>query len=76
MVEACTVFHNPNFRAVDEYYSVYTRRKPMNAEKSKVMVFEREVEVVDSNTHYKVSVLALGRCEVVSRGEKMKEAKE
>ena len=34
----------------------------------------REVEVVDNNTSYKVSVLPVGRCEVVL-GEKMEEVK-
>ena len=41
------------------------------------MIFERmEVEVVDFNTPYRVSVPAVGRCEVVLRGEKMEEVKE
>ena len=42
----------------------------VNAEKSKVMVFERrEVQVVDFNTPYKVSVSAVRRCEVVLGGK-------
>ena len=48
----------------------------MNAGKSKVMVFERrEVEMVDFHTSYRVSVPAVGRCEVVLKGEKMEEEK-
>ena len=48
----------------------------MNAGKSKVMVFQRrEVEVVDFNTPYWMSVPAIGRCEVVL-GEKVEEVKE
>ena len=63
---------------VDEFYSVCTRWKlKVNPRKSKMMVFERrEVEVVDFNTPYRVSVLAVGRCEVVLGGKKMKEAEE
>ena len=59
-------------------YSVCTRRKlKVNAEKSKVMVFERrEVEVINFNTHYRVSVPAVGRCKVVLGGKTMKEVKE
>ena len=42
------------------------RKVKVNVGKSKVMVFERrEVEVVDFNTPYGVSVPAVGRCEVV-----------
>ena len=63
---------------VDEFYSVCTRRKlKMNAGKSMVMVFERrKLEVVDFNTPYRVSVPAVGRCEVVPGGKKMEEVKE
>ena len=43
----------------------------MKAQKSKVMFFKRrEVEVIDFNTPYKVSVPAVGKCEVLL-GEKM-----
>ena len=50
-------------RTVYELYSVCTRIKlEVNARNSKVMVFERrEVEVVDFNAPYRVSVLAVGR---------------
>ena len=42
---------------------------------SKVIVFERkEVEKIDFNTSYRVSVPAVGRCEVVI-GAKMEEVK-
>ena len=64
-------------RVMNEFYSVYKRRKlTVNARKNKLMVFERrEVEVVDLSTIYRVSVPAVGRCEVVL-GEKMEEVKE
>ena len=47
---------------------MYEKKKKTkdNAGKSKVMVFERrEIKVVDFITPYKVSVPAVGRCEVV-----------
>ena len=48
----------------------------MNDKKSKMMVFERrEVEMVDFNIPYRVSVPAIGKCKVVL-GEKMEEVKE
>ena len=37
---------------------------------------EREVEVVDFNTPYWVSMPTIGRCEVALAGEKMEEVKE
>ena len=47
---------------VDEFYSVCTRRKlKVNAGKRKVLVIERRVD----NTFYRMSVPAVGRCEVV-----------
>ena len=48
---------------MDEFYSVCKRRKlKMNTGRSKMMVFERrEVEVVDFNTFYWVSVPVIGR---------------
>ena len=51
---------------VDEFYSVFMARKlKENVGKNKVMVFERrELVVVDFNTPYRVSVPAVGRCEV------------
>ena len=54
-------------KVVDEFHSVCTKKKLKgNAEKSKVMAFEiKEVEVVDFNTLYKVSVPAVERCEIV-----------
>ena len=54
-------------RVVGEFYSECPRRKrKVNGGKSKVMIFKRrEVEVVDFNTPYRVSVLE--RCEVSSR---------
>ena len=65
-------------RVVDEFYTVCTRKKlKVNAGKSKVMVFERrEIEAVDFNTPYRVSVPAVRRCEVILGGEKMEEVKE
>ena len=45
----------------------------VNDGKSKVMFFEREVEVDDFD---RVSVTAIGRCEIVLRREKMEEVKE
>ena len=54
------------------------RKLKVNAGKSKVRIFKkkREVEVVDFNTPYRVSVPAVGRCEVVLVGKRMKEVKE
>ena len=65
-------------KVVEEFYSVYTKRKlKVNARKSKVMVFERrEVKMVDLNTFYKVSMPAVDRCEDVLRGEKLEEVKD
>ena len=62
---------------VDEFLSVYMRRKiKVNAGKSKVMLFERrEVEVVDFNTPYRVSVPVVERCEVPLGRERMEEVK-
>ena len=59
---------------VDEFHSVCTRRKlKVNAVKSEAMVFERrELEVVDFNSPYRVSVLAVGRCKIVLGGDKWK----
>ncbi len=49
----------------------------MNAEKSKVMVFERrEVEVVEFNTAYRVRLPAVARCIVMLGREKMEGEKE
>ena len=65
------------FRVVDKLDSVCTRRKlKVNSGKSKVIILERrEVKWVDVNTPSRVSVPAVGRCEVVL-GEKMEEVKE
>ena len=43
--------------------------------KNKVMVFERKVKKVNFNTPYRMSVPAVGRCELVL-GEEMEEVKE
>ena len=48
---------------MDEFYSVCTRRNKVNAEKR--MIERREIKVDDFNTPYRMSVEALGRCEVV-----------
>ena len=63
-------------RVVDEFYSVCTRWKlKVIVGKSKVMVFERrEAEVVYFNTPYRLSVPAIGKCEVFL-GEKVEEVK-
>ena len=47
-------------RVVDKFYSLCMRRKlEVNVEKSKVKIVERRgVEVIDFNTHYKVSLPA------------------
>ena len=60
---------------VEEFYCVCTRRKlKLNVGKSKV--FERrEIKVLDFNTSYRVSVPAVGRCEVILV-EKIEEVKE
>ena len=65
-------------KTVDEFYSIYTRKKlKVNAGKSKVIVFKRrEVEVVDFNTPYRRSVSAVGRCEVLLGGERIEEEKQ
>ena len=67
---------NRNFRVVDEFHLVCTRRKlKLNAGKSKIMVYgRREAEVVIFNTPYGVSVLEVGRCEILL-GERMNEVK-
>ena len=58
-------------------YSVCTRKKlNVDAGSNKVMVFEgREVEMVDFDTLYRVSVTAVEKCEVVLE-EKMEEVEE
>ncbi len=58
-------------RVVNEFYSVYKRRKlTVNAGKSKVMVLERrKVEVVDFNTAYRVRLPAVARCRVMEEPE-------
>ncbi len=62
---------------VDQFHNVCKRRKLRgNAEKSKVMVFERrEVEVVDFRNPYRVSVPVDERCEIVIGGERMEVVK-
>ena len=52
-----------NFRVVDEFYSMCTRRKfKVNAGKTMVMVLERrQREMVDLSTPHRVSVPAVGR---------------
>ncbi len=53
-------------RVVDEFYSVYVRRKlRVNVGKSKVMVVKRKkVEVVDFSNPYRMNVPVAGRCEL------------
>ena len=48
------------------FYSLCTRRKrKVNAGRIEMMIFERrEIEMVDFNTSYRVSVPAVGRCDV------------
>ncbi len=62
-------------RVVNEFYSVYKRRKlKVNAGKSKVMVFEkREEEVIDFNTAYRVRLPAVARYRIMLGSEKMEE---
>ncbi len=59
-------------RVVDQFLSVCSRRKlRVNAGKSKVMVCERrEVEVVDLQNPYRVSVPVDERCEIVLGGKR------
>ena len=66
----------PYFILYYEFYRVCARIKlKVNVKKSRVMLFERrEVEVVDFNTPYRVSVPAVGRCEIVP-GEKVEEVR-
>ncbi len=63
---------------VDQFHNVCSRRKlRVNAEESKVMVFEsREVEMVDFGNPYRVSVPEDERCETVMGGERMEVVKE
>ena len=57
---------------MDEFYCVCTKKLKLNARKSMLMVFEgKEVQVVDLNTLYRMSVSAVERCELVLGGEKM-----
>ncbi len=53
---------------VDQFHIVCSRRKlRVNAEKSKVMVFERkDVEMVDFRNPYWVSILVDEWCKIVS----------
>ena len=63
---------------MDEFYNVCTKRMlKINTGKSKVLVFERkEIELVDFNTPYRVSVSTVGTYKVVLSREKMEEVNE
>ena len=56
-----------NFRVVDQYHSVCSRRKlKVNAGKSTVKVFERkDIDMVDFRNQYRVSVPVDERCKIV-----------
>ncbi len=63
-------------RVVNEFYSVYKRRKlKVNAGKSKVVFERRDKEVIDFNTAYRVSLPAVVRCRTTLGSEKMKEVR-
>ncbi len=65
-------------RVENGFYSVCKRRKlKVNAEKSKVMVFERrEEEVINFHTAYRVRLPAIVRCRIKLGSEKMEEMSE
>ena len=54
----CRLQKSKNFRVVDEFYNICTRRKlKVYTGKSEVKIFKRrEVEMVNFNTLYRVSV--------------------
>ncbi len=64
-------------RVVDQFHTVCSRKLRVNTGKSKVMVFERrEIEVVDFEIPYRVSVPVDEMCEIVMGGERMGVVKE
>ncbi len=65
-------------RVVNEFHSVCKRREiKVNAEKSKVMVFERrEEKLIDVDTTYRVRLPAVMRCRVMLETKKMEEVSE